>query len=126
MTRGHRRWSFAVLILALTVSGCASGGSGPERVRGSSDRIIEAELEPLLQLSAYEAIQRLRARWLTTRTGAAPQVHVDGNPQMGGIEALRSLRAAEIQEMQFLSASDATTRFGTNYVSGAILVITKR
>jgi len=36
------------------------------------------------------------------------------------------VRAADIQEMRYLNAADATTRFGTNYVSGVILVTTKR
>lgn len=127
MFRGLRIGRAATLMaLLLTLSGCAAGsGSDSGRVRSSSDRITEAELEPLLQYNAYEAVQRLRARWLTTRTGTPPQVHMDGNPQMGGVDFLRSLRVAEVQEMQFLNAADATTRFGTNYISGAILVVTK-
>jgi hypothetical protein len=45
---------------------------------------------------------------------------------MGGAENLDALRAADIQDMRYLNAADATTRFGTNYVSGVILVTTKR
>lgn len=113
------------VLLALTLTGCAGGGGTSQGTpRGSADRIIEAEMEGIHQLSAYEAVQRLRPRWLVTRTGAAPQVHVDGTIQ--SVEVLRTLRAVDVQEMRFLNAADATTRFGTNYVSGVILVTTKR
>ena len=121
------RFVSLALALALGATGCAGGGAGggASRPAGSSaDHIVEAELEALYQLSALEAIRRLRPRWLQTRTGTPPQVHVDGNP-MGGAENLNALRAADIQEMRYLSAADATTRFGTNYVSGVILVSTK-
>lgn len=117
------RW-IAVLLLALT--GCGGGTSTQGGARGPSDRLGEADLENVPQLSAFQAIQRLRPRWLNTRTGAAPMVHVDGNIQMGGADALHNLRAADVQEMRYLNAADATTRFGTNYVSGVILVTTKR
>jgi hypothetical protein len=124
MTRA--RFITLSIALVLSTSGCASGGGGTSRPAGSSsDRIVEAELETLHQLSALEAVRRLRPRWLQTRTGAPPQVHVDGNP-LGGAESLNALRVADIQEMRFLNAADATTRFGTNYISGVILVTTKR
>jgi hypothetical protein len=118
------------LALLLSATGCAGGGSGggggTSRPAGSSaDRIVEAELATLHQLSALEAVQRLRPRWLQTRTGAPPQVHVDGNP-IGTSENLNSLRVADIENMVHLNAADATTRFGTNYISGVILVTTKR
>ena len=49
-------------------------------------------------------------------------MHIDGNPQAGGVEALRNLPASEVEEMVYMNAADATTRFGTNYMSGVILV----
>ena len=45
---------------------------------------------------------------------------------MGGIETLGTIPIADIQEIEYLNAADATTGFGTSYVSGAILVKTKR
>lgn len=117
-----------LVALALTLSGCASGGggSGSATRRGGANRIIEAELEAIPQLSAFQAVQRLRPRWLHTRTGSPPQVHIDGNQQIAGVDALKSLPSGEVQEMRFLGAADATTQFGTNYISGVILVTTKR
>lgn len=123
------RARFAILTLALVLgaTGCAGGGGGaPARPAGSSStRIVEEELVTMHQLSALEAVRRLRPTWLQTRTGAPPQVHMDGNP-MGSVENLNAIRVADIQDMRFLNAADATTRFGTNYVSGVILITTKR
>ncbi len=119
----------ALLAITLALAACASGGgAGGDTAarRGSSTRIVEDELTNVAQLSAYAAVQRLRPTWLRTRSGGTPQVHIDGNPQGGGIEALNNLPAAQVQEMVYMNASDATTRFGTNYNNGVILVSTKR
>jgi hypothetical protein len=118
-----------VLALALGLAGCASGGGGasgaqPAR-RGSSNRIVADELATVPSLDAYQAIERLRPTWLRQRSGTPPVVVLDGNRQ-GGLEVLQSMRATEIQEMQYLDASDATTRFGTGFQGGAILVTSKR
>lgn len=112
----------ALVALVVTASACASGGTGSGARRGSSTRIVRSELVNLEQYSAYVAVQRLRPRWFQTRTGGLPQVHVDGTPQAGGAESLRNIPVSDIEQMVFLNAADATTRFGTNYVSGVILV----
>ena len=48
------------------------------------------------------------------------------NDVVQDIEMLRGIRASEIVEMSYISASDATTRFGTGYVNGLINVVTAR
>ena len=119
----------ASLALALGLAGCASsggGGGGDDAPRGSSNRIIFEELQPLQQLDAYMAVQRLRPLWLRPRGGNTAQVLVDGNRQAGGLEALRRLRTSDIQEMRYMSSGDATTRFGTGFDGGAILITTRR
>ncbi|MFQ5538319.1 MAG: hypothetical protein ACE5GJ_12805 [Gemmatimonadota bacterium] len=114
------------LTLTFALSACASGSSSTGARRSSANRISQDELQSMLQLDAYQAIQRLRPTWMRSRAGSQPQVVVDGNRQSGGLEALRAFRVAEIQEMRYLSARDATTRFGTGYDGGAILITTKR
>lgn len=82
--------------------------------------------------NAYEAVQRLRAAWLRTRDiggpvrGPAPiVVYIDGI-RGSGLDDLRNIPVSMVVEMQKLSANDATTRYGTDHMSGAILVITAR
>lgn len=122
--------SVLLLLLATSfgLSGCASGGgggSGSSARRGSSTRIIQEELQTVTQLDVYAAIQRLRPTWLRTRSGGEPMAHVDGNI-LGPARGLQAIRATDVQEIQFMNSADATTRFGTNYMNGVILVTTRR
>jgi len=117
----------ALSALTLGLAGCASGGGGADGgPRRSTNRIVMDELAPLQQLDCYQAIQRLRPNWLRTRGSTPPQVMVDGSRQAGGMDVLRGYRAADIQEMRFISGTDATTRFGTGYDGGAIMLTTRR
>lgn len=120
-----KRLLITTFALALGLQGCASGGSGGSSA-GSRNHIVQEELENLSQFDAYQAIQRLRPAWLRSRGGSEPTIFLDGNRQGGGLNVLRSMRVADIQEMEYLRARDATTRFGTNMDGGAILVTTKR
>lgn len=116
-----------LLATAVGLSGCASGGGGGGSTvrRGSQNRIVQDELETVTQLDVYSAIQRLRPTWLRTRSGGDPMAHLDGNI-LGSARGLQAIRVADVQEIQFLNAADATTRFGTNYTNGVILVTTRR
>lgn len=116
----------ALFVLALTAGACVAGSAGGTGPRGSMDRITEQELEPIAQMSAFEAIQRLRPRWLQSRTGYFPTVHVDGSVRGAGEEILASIKCSEVQEMRYMGAADATTRFGTDYDNGLILITTRR
>jgi hypothetical protein len=41
---------------------------------------------------------------------------------MGSVGVLRSLNPIDVQEVRFYTASEATTRFGTNNEGGAIVL----
>ena len=45
--------------------------------------------------------------------------------EMGGVEELQRLRNDEIQEMRFLSGSDAQQRYGPRFAAGVIQVLLK-
>ena len=117
----------ATLALSLGLAGCAAGaGSGTDGPRRSANRITRVELEEVSQLDAYQAVQRLRPNWLRPRGGQTAQVIVDGSRQPGRLDVLRQYRAAQVEEMRFMSSSDATTRYGTGYDGGAILITSRR
>jgi len=111
--------------LALGLAGCASGGGGARPAGARSDRIVQAELTPLGQLDALQVVQRLRPNWLRQRGGVSEPLvlYVDGT-RRGGADDLRFIRADEVEQMDYMSPSDATTRFGTGHTGGAILVQT--
>ena len=126
-----QRLMLAAFALMNGLAGCASGsgGSGSSGSSGSSsgpNRLTAADLVNQQELDLYDAIRQLRGRWLTSRGRGTPRVVVDGSPRQSGIDELRSLRVSDVQEIEFLSASNATTRFGTGYDAGAILVTTRR
>jgi hypothetical protein len=52
------------------------------------------------------------------------KAYLNGSP-LGDVNSLRSIQATSVKEVKFLNASDATTQFGTNHDSGAILVTSK-
>jgi hypothetical protein len=118
-----------VALAALALSACTTTGG---RALGSNDQITRAQLEALESMSAYDAIQRLRPTWLQSRgpTSLAggptlPQVHINDS-RSRTLEELRTLPVTEIETMEFRSASDATTLYGTGYPGGVIEVRTRR
>ena len=125
MTSPRRNTLLPALMLLLVAStACASGGSSDGPPRGSNTLIIQAELEPLASLNAYEAIQRLRPQWLQLRSTEQPVVFLDGS-RMGGLEALRGIDAGSVLEIRRRSGRDATTRYGTGFGGGTIEVRTR-
>lgn len=129
-----RRHSAHILLfsLALALGACGGGtgaapGGGSSPVRRNSNRIEAPELATVAEVDVYTAISRLRPSWLRSGSrGTLPAVLVDGSPQSGGAEVLQNFRAADVTLLEYMSASDATTRYGTGYTAGAIIVTTRR
>jgi hypothetical protein len=123
----HAMLFVSALVMGLTA--CASSGGTARPSGASANRIVRAELEAFGgQADAYQAVQRLRPRWLQVRSGmgnTSVVLYVDGG-RLGGVTELRSLRPSQIEQMEYMSASDATTRFGTGHSGGAVLVTTRR
>ena len=121
------------LLGVLLVSGCASAGSSAGGA-GSSDRnsISREELQALPPGNAHRAVQELRPNWLRSRSGTLrnssgrtpPVVFLDGRPY-GGLATLYDFGIQDIEEMRFISAADATIRYGTGYPGGIINVISR-
>ena len=91
--------------------------------------------------TALGIVQRLRPAMLRTRGGNSSsqtdgntsmdavqgeiQVYLD-NQKMGGLSALGDITLAQIREIRYMNASDATTLFGTGNSAGAIQIVGKR
>lgn len=124
--------SAVVLALASSVIVTACASTGTSSTRGNRNLITAEELRAEPQGTLYEAVQRLRPRWLQNRgiTSARamrptpPQVYMDNAP-MGSVGAMRGISVADVEQVQFMNANDATTRFGTGHDGGAILVSTR-
>lgn len=130
----------------LLLAGCAAasapqaGGTAPAPARverGSLNLITSAEIEAAGadMLNAYDLVERLRPTMMRFRNQTAgtrstgdvlgPVAYVD-DQRLGALDLLRTVMRASVREIRYLSATDATTRFGTGHPSGAIQVLTKR
>jgi len=116
-------------ILALFLAGCASGTSMRSRSSALLDsrRVFGEELTATLQPDLYEAIATCRPALLQTRDarGRVPALYVDGI-RMPQFDFLRDIPLTEVSAVEFMSAPDATTRYGIGHDVGALLVWTKR
>ena len=132
------------VILTLAAA-CATGGAtasddgmtpSPAAARSRNSEIITAaELEdPALgDIDALAAVQRLRPSFLRNRgpvsgqntAAGLTQISLDG-AGLQSIGALRNVRANEVAEMRYFSASDAAQRFGTNAASGAVILVKRK
>jgi len=120
---------FMLLCLVCTLAACASTRVRPSR---SSDLITADEIEAASVSNAYDAIARLRPAFLRGRGQSSiqtpgsdlPIVYVNGL-RTGTIEHLRSIPAQDVQQIRYINATDATTRFGTGHTGGVIEVTTR-
>ena len=124
----------ALFLFAPLGLGCASTGGAPQQTSGSNRNLINREqLDAMPSITARDAVERLHRDWLRGRGGSVqtatgrvyPVVFVDGR-RFGELPVLRQFGVEEIEEIRFLSASDATTRFGTGYPGGIINLILRR
>jgi hypothetical protein len=119
-------------LLAVLFLACASSKETTTE-RRSNYLITAEEIAASSARNAFDAVQLLRPNWLRMRGAAgstlrgetiAPVVYSD-NVRLGGMENLSGIAAADIATIEYLSARDATTRFGTGHAGGAILVKSK-
>jgi hypothetical protein len=85
--------------------------------------------------NALQIVQKLRPQMLRSRgrvspndtSGEAslPKVIVD-DVAYGTIESLANLNASQVREIKYMNAADATTKWGTGYMGGVIIVVTKK
>ena len=112
-------------------------GSAPTPVvvgaPGHRDMLFAAEIESSKTpgMSVYDLVSHLRPEYLRSRganslrnmTPPTAVVYLDG-VKYGSLDAMRSISADVVSQIQYLTASDATTRFVTDHTAGAILIST--
>lgn len=122
------RWSF-VILPGVVLSACVSAGSSQVASRLPVSRVLRAEeIATIPVTTAYEAVRQLRPQFLRSTRGpgdSAPRVvvYVDG-VRRGGVEELKRVPASLVLEIRFLTASEATTLYGTGHGGGALEIRT--
>jgi hypothetical protein len=121
---------FAFIFLSAFLASCATTSAAGS---GRSARVLTAEeIAEVPAQSAYQVVEMLRPQWLHMRSsptwgspeGAQPMVYVDGI-RAGDLGELLRIVPSVVERMEYLSPSDATNRFGTDHMGGAILVTTR-
>ena len=127
------RFARVVVVLAVALGwGCSQTSSDRSPSPRRSNVISQEELVSSAATTAYEAVRQLRQQWLLARgpdlitVGGriSARVAVD-NVMRGGHDELRGIDVNNVWEIRFISASDATTRWGAGVSGGIIEVITK-
>jgi hypothetical protein len=118
----------ALLVAPILLAACASSRTMTSASSGSRYLVTSEELAQVGDLSAYDALVRLRPTFLRSRDPQTPThqptpvaVFVDGG-KVEGVDALRTIQARSVKEMRFFEPPEANTRFGTGHNGGAILV----
>ncbi len=120
-------------LLAVGAVGCATRGSGEGGSRSGTNVLEREQFAELHYADAYEIVARLRPRWLrargfgTLRDSSAnlPVVYRDDR-LLGELDRLRDIDFDTVVRIEYIGASDSTTRFGTGHSGGVILVTTMR
>ena len=126
------------LFVVVSMFGALACGSAPVSVvtgaPGHRDVLFDAEIQSNRApgRTAYDLLANLRPEFLRSRgtnsfrdiTPLTAVVYID-NMKYGSLEQLRNLSADRVFQVRYLSAADATTRFGMDHGGGAILVTTK-
>lgn len=126
-----------VILFALVLTACASGGGETANKQRApvreSNQISAKELEATQHQNAFDLIQSTRPRWLqgrgphsiTDRNAGTVVIYLDGT-RIGGASTLRRIMASDMEAAEFLTASEAMSRYGMNHSGGVIMIKTRR
>ena len=119
------------LVVPLVLLGCAPH----HRPLGTFDSnlITEDEIVASHAATAYDAIHKLRANFLSSRgkltfydeASPMPTVYVD-EQRYGDFSLLTTIPAEVIATIRLYRAWDATTRYGMNNMGGVIAITTRQ
>lgn len=125
MRRSFRSSAFAVLLMACVHQGQSGAAAS------SGEVITEAEIAQSQAVTAYDAVQKLRANFFSNRgrttilgdTSPLPVVYLDG-VEYGPMTSLKNIPAAHVATIRMYRAWEAA-KFGLGKTAGVIEVTTK-
>lgn len=124
----------SLLVLASAVLLACSAPRVKPGVVSDSSLITQEEIDASRAANAFEAIQKLRANFLSyrgetslskSRSTPYPTVYLD-DQEYGPISTLRNIPASQISSIRLLRAWEATTKYGTGNMGGVIAITTRR
>lgn len=124
------------MIMRVAVTGlflaCASTTAQTGTTRGPRNVLTQEQLVTTNKTSLYEAIERLRPEWLSSRGPASAtnlepavaSVYMNGT-MLGKAEYLREMRVLDVTEVRYWDAGQASARFGMGHPRGVIEILRK-
>jgi hypothetical protein len=120
----------AALPMLVACASSSSESEGEAAPSPYSNVITRAELQDVGVRNAYEAVERLRPRWLTVRGMRSFNVETEivvfqDRMFMGGLDMLRTIGIEGIYELRYLdgpTASASLPGLGGRHVEGAIVI----
>lgn len=124
-----------LIVSAVVAFGAACSSSGTmsgdnPSPRRSRNLITKEEIATIPPTTAYDLVREFRQQWLQARGPdlvsmggrPGPAVAVD-NVLRGGLSELEAVRSDDIEEIRFIAARDATTRWGAVGVLGGVIEV---
>jgi hypothetical protein len=129
MSTTHHGIASAVFLLCLTTA-CVH--SKYQSASGNPDVITEDDIARVHAQTAYDAVSRLRANFLTRRGSTSvlntsdpePNVYLD-DVFIGAVAQLRGIQASDVASIRVYRAWEVAARFGNGNLGGVIEVYTK-
>lgn len=118
-------------LLTVALLGCASGGTSSRSAPVDRDVITSEEIRASNAQTVYHLVLALRPRWLKDRNRqgfgqpSSIALYYEG-ARVGSAERLREYQTSDMEEIRYLSASEATLRYGTDHTMGAIQLTARR
>jgi hypothetical protein len=115
---------------AVLLAGCATATTPGASERGGGTVLAREQLAATNSQNLYDAIQKLRPDWLTSRgptsvsdpTPAVASVYMNGT-MLGKAEYLREMRLLDVTEARYWDAGRASARFGMGHPRGVIEIL---
>jgi len=129
--RGPYRCS-AALGLAMCVMNACARAPKPAQLATNTNVITEDDIARIHVRTAYDAVVRLHANFLTRRgetsvlgtSNPEPNVYLD-DVFIGPVAQLKNIQAADVASIRVYRAWEAGMKFGAGNVGGVIEVYTK-
>lgn len=122
----------SVALALLVSSGCASARTTQGRGGSRTTTLTAEQIAAANSDNLYDIVIKLRPEWLTSRGPASAldmnpntvDIYMAGN-MLGKVEVLRDIRLADVTELRYWDAAQASARYGMGHPRGVIEIIRK-
>ncbi|HEX5437075.1 MAG TPA: hypothetical protein VFW98_07945 [Gemmatimonadaceae bacterium] len=117
----------AAVCLLLLLGACHHSSNAQRAIAHPDPNVITAEeIRKSNESTAYAVIQALRPNMLTARGRSGAVVVFLDNQPFGDLGSLQGLSSLGIEEIRYLSPSEARGEYGPAYSGGVIAITSKR